>query len=184
MGEITLGLTNINLMSSRGLDLQTQLQCNYTNSTLTALNFFNCSLNHDIISFFIGGLPEHFHTARAMTINNNVFISSEGCLSVEDLVHELAHVWQFQKRLWFGRQGIPQLVRWLNQQVTNRTGIYNYGGEKGLELALAEGKTFLDFNFEQQASIVQDYYASSVVEYPEKWKILLEHFSGVVMECF
>jgi hypothetical protein len=35
---------------------------------------------------------------------------------------------------------------------------YDYGGESALRQATAQGKRFVDFNTEQQADILKDYY--------------------------
>ena len=69
----------------------------------------------------------------------------------ELLVHELVHVWQFQH---FGAVYIP---RALKAQFTKEG--YNYGGVEGLASAFRKGKSIQDFNYEQQAEIISDYYS-------------------------
>ena len=63
------------------------------------------------------------------------------------LVHELTHVWQYQR----GRT-VPQLA------VDALAGDYDYDGEQGLRDAAAQGKRFGDFNHEEQGDILRDYY--------------------------
>jgi len=182
LGEISVGAENINLLSSRGLLLQAELKCNYTDKLIAAKAFFGCALWVEPNLYF-GGLPTHFHNAYAMTIKNHIFIQSPKCMSVPGLVHEMTHVWQFQQGLWFGEDSIPKLFDWLEQQATNRTGMYNYGGESGLQRFVDAGKHFLDFNFEQQASIIEDYYTSKTesTNFSEKYKKLLADFSNEVL---
>jgi len=65
-------------------------------------------------------------------------------------IHELVHIWQYQK---FGAVYIYK--SWKAQ--LSKEG-YNYGSMKGLNLAFKSSKMFHEFNFEQQAEIIQDYY--------------------------
>lgn len=66
------------------------------------------------------------------------------------LVHELVHVWQFQ------RYGSPYIFRALLAQRT-RMG-YDYGSFTALERAKMQGLDLQAFNYEQQASIIEDYF--------------------------
>lgn len=63
------------------------------------------------------------------------------------LVHELTHVWQYQR----GRT-VPQLA------LDALAGDYDYGGVQGLRDAHAQGKRFGDFNHEEQGDILRHYY--------------------------
>jgi hypothetical protein len=63
------------------------------------------------------------------------------------LVHELTHIWQYQHG-WT----VPDT---LDDSLDSD---YNYGGEQGLREAVAAGKPFDDFDLEDQAEIVADYY--------------------------
>ncbi len=65
-------------------------------------------------------------------------------------VHELVHIWQYQK---FGAVYIYKA--WKAQ--LSKEG-YKYGLINGLLDASKTSKNFCQFNFEQQAEIVQDYY--------------------------
>lgn len=77
-------------------------------------------------------------------------INSWGVMTDELLIHELMHVWQYQ------HLGISYIPRALRAQ-WSRAG-YNYGGRHGLRAALREDKGLFDFNYEQQADIVADYF--------------------------
>jgi len=69
------------------------------------------------------------------------------------LIHELVHVWQYQ------RYGVLYIPRALAAQQTAEG--YNYGGVEGLDRARRKGWSLGDFNYEQQADIVADYYRLS-----------------------
>ncbi|MEM1121358.1 MAG: hypothetical protein AAGJ18_12975 [Bacteroidota bacterium] len=64
------------------------------------------------------------------------------------LIHELMHIWQYQ------RIGAIYTVRALIAQRT-RMG-YDYGGIRGIQEKIANGQSLLDFNLEQQADVVAD----------------------------
>lgn len=66
------------------------------------------------------------------------------------LIHELIHVHQYCKF------GIVYIFRALLAQ--NSKEVYNYGGFQGLKKAKFENKGLYEFNFEQQASIIEHYY--------------------------
>lgn len=66
------------------------------------------------------------------------------------LIHELVHVWQFQK------MGSAYIPRALMAQRTEAH--YNYGGVPALQQCIARAGKLEDFNLEQQAEIIADYY--------------------------
>ena len=76
------------------------------------------------------------------------------------LIHELVHVWQYQK------VGIVYIPRALVAQRSAEG--YDYGGAEGLEAARQAGRSLLEFNLEQQADIVSDYYRIRE-GYPPRW---------------
>ena len=69
--------------------------------------------------------------------------------NVAILLHELVHVYQYE------RAGSRYFAEALLAQ--HEAG-YDYGGADALQLAHLRGKHLRDFNREQQAQIVQDYY--------------------------
>ncbi|MCB0643159.1 MAG: hypothetical protein KDC44_16035 [Phaeodactylibacter sp.] len=77
-------------------------------------------------------------------------INSWGGMPPPIFVHELVHVWQYQ------HLGAVYLSRALLAQRTPMG--YNYGGVSMLRDFRKRAKTLLDFNYEQQADIIADYY--------------------------
>lgn len=65
------------------------------------------------------------------------------------LIHELVHIWQFQR---YGSAYISESI-WAQKW----GGGYNYGGLEPLK-KYSEGKGLTAFNYEQQADIIEDYY--------------------------
>ena len=68
------------------------------------------------------------------------------------LVHELTHVFQHHH---VGSRYLGEAIYYL---VTTKRDCYQYGGKNGLASCWQQGKTFAQFNREQQAQIVQDYF--------------------------
>jgi hypothetical protein len=85
------------------------------------------------------------------------FVNSWGQLSDPVLIHELVHVWQFQR---LGSVYIPRAL-WAQRTPEG----YNYGGISALKKALERhepetgASALLSFNYEQQADIVADYFS-------------------------
>lgn len=80
-------------------------------------------------------------------------INFHKCLSDDVFVHELVHIWQYQK---FGSVYIFKAL----QAQRSKEG-YDYGGIEQLYADMLEGKKLYTYNFEQQAEIIQDYYKLS-----------------------
>lgn len=75
-------------------------------------------------------------------------INSWGSMPDATLLHELMHVWQYER---YGAVYIPRALR------AQRTAEgYNYGGAEMLRKRRAAGRDLHDFNYEQQADIVAD----------------------------
>ena len=75
--------------------------------------------------------------------------------AVATLVHELAHVWQYQNgnlQLWRGV--IDQANYWLGRNP------YDYGGAAGIRAAVTAGRPLTSFSNESQAQILQDYWSA------------------------
>ena len=77
-------------------------------------------------------------------------INAWGAMSNHLLIHEMMHVWQYQK---MGAVYIPRALAAQNSAMG-----YNYGGLSALEKAIENGQGFKAFNLEQQADIITDYY--------------------------
>ncbi len=69
-------------------------------------------------------------------------------------IHEMAHIWQYQH---FGSIYIAKALK-----AQRSAEVYDYGGIEGLYQAFQKGKALTDFNFEQQAEIIEDFYRSSL----------------------
>ncbi len=76
-------------------------------------------------------------------------INSWGIMRDDILIHELVHVWQYER---FGALYIAKAL--LAQQEEG----YDYGGWTRLHQVRNAGGKLSDFNFEQQADIIMDYY--------------------------
>ncbi|MBP6396247.1 MAG: hypothetical protein KA340_00090 [Saprospiraceae bacterium] len=77
-------------------------------------------------------------------------IHSWQSLRKDVFIHELMHVYQYYQ------YGSVYIVRALWAQKSKEG--YDYGGIEGLAQAINEGKGLFDFNFEQQASIIEHYF--------------------------
>ncbi|MCC6727698.1 MAG: hypothetical protein IT258_24545 [Saprospiraceae bacterium] len=73
-----------------------------------------------------------------------------GRIQAATFIHELVHVWQYQK------MGAAYMTKALRAQ-RSKAG-YNYGGIAELRMAMEKKGKLTDFNLEQQADIVADYY--------------------------
>ncbi|MET9628126.1 hypothetical protein ABZX92_11755 [Lentzea sp. NPDC006480] len=105
-----------------------------------------------------GGLLGSFGVARTLprlvTFPKGVLTSPQHQARYEHwLVHELTHAYQYQH----GRSVLSMLPTAVAGFFVK--GLYDYGGAEGLR-----GKSFADFNTEQQANIVADYYYLSTYE--------------------
>jgi hypothetical protein len=89
---------------------------------------------------YIGCRKHHIIYVSFYTIN------AWGAFSYDVLVHELVHVWQYQK---MGAIYIPKAIQAQQSEMG-----YNYGGVENLKKHSALGS----FNLEQQADIIADYF--------------------------
>ena len=103
-------------------------------------------------------------------------INSWGVVSSDTLIHELMHVWQYQK---MGLAYIPLAL--LAQRSSEG---YSYNGPKGLKQARKAGFKLSSFNLEQQAEIIAG-YASAIRPLgksrqpgPDQHVSDLEHFAS------
>lgn len=89
-------------------------------------------------------------------------INSWGKMGDDLLIHELIHVWQYE------RLGAVYMPRALLAQRTAQG--YNYGGTKVLESARAAGMELQHFNLEQQGDIIADYFRIKN-DIPARWTV-------------
>jgi hypothetical protein len=89
-------------------------------------------------------------TKRAFTSFHT--INAWGGLEDSILIHELTHVWQYE------RAGAVYMAQALHAQIRRGLGAYDYGGPAGLRAARTKGMRLTGFNREEQAQVVQDFY--------------------------
>jgi hypothetical protein len=98
-------------------------------------------------------------------------INSWGSIRDDIFIHELMHVYQFQKF------GLVYIYRAIKAQCSKEG--YDYGGPKGLHNARQQGKHLFEFNFEQQASIIEHYYVidqSKEILIADEYKDTYRHY--------
>ena len=113
-----------------------------------AKSVFGYSINLDFVRVDEKAVIGPAFSHRAYTSFHT--INSWGTETMDVMMHELTHVWQFENA---GAIYMPQAI---HAQVWG--GGYNYGGVSGLMLRQNSGLGFLSFNREQQAQIVQDFF--------------------------
>ena len=86
-------------------------------------------------------------------------INSWGKMSDALLIHELAHIWQYEQ---MGAVYMPSALVAQNSNVG-----YDYGGVKGLQNALGTSGNLCSFNLEQQGDILADYFRIRNGQVPE-----------------
>jgi hypothetical protein len=123
-----------------------------------ARQVFGDALDISALHLAEGGLLGSFGVARTLprlvTFPKGVLTTPQHQANYERwLVHELTHAYQYQH----GHSVLSLLPTALAAFFAK--GLYDYGGANGLH-----GKTFADFNTEQQANIVADYYYLSTYE--------------------
>jgi hypothetical protein len=123
-----------------------------SHETEIAREVFGDALDLSTLRLAEGGLLGSFGVARTLptlvTFPKGVLSTPQHQARYERwLVHELTHAYQYQH----GRSVLSLLPTAMAGFFVK--GIYDYGGADGLL-----GKSFLDFNTEQQANIVADYY--------------------------
>ncbi|HEX7308901.1 hypothetical protein [Lentzea sp.] len=123
-----------------------------------AQQVFGDALDISALRLAEGGLLGSFGVARTLprlvTFPRGVLTTPQHQARFERwLVHELTHAYQYQHGLSVWRL-LPTAIAGFF-----RKGLYDYGGAEGLV-----GKSFGDFNTEQQANIIADYYYLSTYE--------------------
>jgi len=99
----------------------------------------------------IGLDPRSIPAIKKLTVAYASFhtINFDTMLPDATLIHEMVHIWQYQK---YGAVYISEAF-WAQKW----GGGYNYGGLEPLKM-YSEGLKLNGFNFEQQADIIEDYY--------------------------
>ncbi|MGL6071139.1 type IV secretion protein Rhs [Craterilacuibacter sp.] len=110
-----------------------------------------------------GYLPWLRHIAMAP--NGSLYFPGRGGLYVDDFslasprlqllfVHEMAHVWQYQRGYRLRLAGVCLLAQG------------GYGWRDAYAYQPLEGRAFRSFNFEQQAELLSHYYGAQVLQLP------------------
>ena len=91
---------------------------------------------------------------RPWTAGNTIRLA-DSATPQATLIHELAHVWQYQS-------GNLQLLRGVIEQIGYQLGRnpYDYGGAAGVRAAVCAGTPLTSFPNESQAQIVEDYWSA------------------------
>jgi hypothetical protein len=122
-----------------------------------AQGVFGKSLNYNRIRIdqtsWLG--PRQFHICYVFGFT----INSWGKMHNSLLIHELVHVWQYQKL------GLVYIPRALQAYFSEEN--YNYGGVTRLEKVQAQSGSIWDFNLEQQGDILADYYRIKQRDQPQ-----------------
>jgi hypothetical protein len=113
-----------------------------------AKSVFGTRINTDFVRVDERAVIGPLFTDRAYTSFHT--INSWGGESIDVMIHELTHVWQYENS---GAIYMPQAVH-----AQKWGGGYQYGGVSGLQAKQATGKGLLSFNREQQAQIIQDFF--------------------------
>lgn len=121
-----------------------------------AKRVFGGALNYAAVTIADGSVSAKVASAGgyARTIGNVINFPTGSSRSMSFMIHELTHVWQYQKT------GISYIPKALWAQMTEG---YSYSDdgkspEDSLKDARAAGKTLYSYNLEQQGDILSDYY--------------------------
>ena len=107
----------------------------------------------NLVFRYNGGLAfATWHTIHLPRAMERVGGKGNGRENLSLLVHELTNVFQYHH---VGSRYLGEAIYYL---VTTRRDCYQYGGVPGLQLRWQQGKPFRQFNREQQAQIIQDYF--------------------------
>lgn len=127
-----------------------------------ARRIFGNSLDYDKIRIanrrIMKFQPEHggLCTGNTINISGRAYADDYSQMQSFNLqsffIHEMTHMWQFQKSpLYFGKKFMKEIL-------SHR---FNYMA-KAYQYTLENGKSFDDYGLEQQACMVQDYFAWSI----------------------
>lgn len=104
-------------------------------------------------------------------------INSWGNMTDDILIHELVHVWQYQQ---FGASYIALAL--MAQRTPEG---YNYGGVNHLLGIIKKKGNLLEYNFEQQADIIMDFFRLKndlEVKWGQATKADIEHYAYFVRQ--
>jgi hypothetical protein len=114
----------------------------------TGYQIFGDTINYDLVKVNSNSRWATKKFAIAYVSFN--IINYKNKIRKETFIHELMHVWQYQN---FGSIYIAKAIK---AQLSKEG--YDYGGVENLYQGMLCGKSLLEFNFEQQADIIEDFY--------------------------
>ena len=141
-------------------------KCDEETNYKTAISFYGNNIDPTKVKIYrlsdskvLNYIAHGKQKISANALGNFIYINSETpCATKSILVHELAHVWQYQHGQGFGINWIPKWIHYYWTYYTNFDSLYDYKGIEGLLEAKEKGKTLTDFTIEQQARIIEHYY--------------------------
>ena len=146
---LLLGLFRLDALYCQVIDLMPGVRKLSPDERRLAATIFRGSLPLDRIRIREG---TNWGTDRGKIVYCSFYvINSYHVLDRQTLIHELVHVWQYRK---FGVSYIP---RALAAQMTTQG--YHYGGVATMRQMISGDATMKALNYEQQASLIEDFYA-------------------------
>jgi hypothetical protein len=114
-----------------------------------AINYGKVTIEEESITGKIASVGGY-----ARTIGNTIAFPGGDSRSMALMIHELTHVWQYQKKGWsYAPSAIwAQITEGYSYTPKDKT------PDEALRDARAAGKTLYDFNLEQQGDILADYF--------------------------
>lgn len=154
--------------------------------------YFGDNVNLSGVRVIYGGSPKTLsyinpNRSVVMVSNEVIYLAPGKCMSISTFIHEIAHVLQHQRNTLYGPEEVPKYAVWLYLQIFDSDRLYDYGGKEGLLIAQKNNKKILDFNLEQQADIIADYFKIRILkdsksrggeEFDAEYERLLRHFSS------
>lgn len=146
---LLLGLMRLDAIYCRAIDLLPGVRKLSPDERSLAATIFRGSLPLDRIRIREG---TNWGTDRGKIVYCSFYIiNSYHMLDRQTLIHELVHVWQYR------RYGVSYIPRALAAQLTTEG--YDYGGLPTMRKMIADEVELKDLNYEQQASLIEDFYA-------------------------
>jgi hypothetical protein len=145
------------------LDLEETNNCSFHAHWRDAKAFFaNSSVDFSVVTVTVPKVQHPLASDKiAMASESNIYLFEDACtISAATLVHEIAHVWQFQSGSMFRVQTVFDLVAFPWSCRTWEC-IYDFGGQEGLNGTLQanpDAQITESFHIEQQAEIVAAFY--------------------------
>lgn len=134
---------------------------------------FGNSIDYSKVKIYSGGIWSYKSTR---TVGNSIYFQEDYEFEKyrdltyirSILIHEFVHIWQYQNFGWkyaFGSL-FDQLISFIF--TGERNGAYRY--------TLEENKKLIDYGFEQQAQIIQDYWLIEYCDYIHTARMFCKNF--------